>query len=59
MLLKNKYSMGQAMIDYLVVTAALVFFLLYPTTQPAWVAEMVDAFVLAYRNYAMSVSLPY
>lgn len=59
MSLINKYSTGQAMIDYLVVTAALVFFLLYPATQPAWVAEMIDVFVLAYRNYALSVSVPY
>lgn len=49
---------GQVMPEYLVVTAALVFFLLYPDTRPAMVDEFLQALSDTYQKQSQAISLP-
>lgn len=49
---------GQVMPEYLVVTAAIVFFLLYPNTRPAMVDEFMQALTDAYQKHSYAISMP-
>lgn len=49
---------GQVMPEYLVVTAALVFFLLYPDTRPAMADEFLQALNDTYQKQSQAISMP-
>lgn len=54
----RQHICGQVMPEYLVVTAAVVFFLLYPDTRPAMVDEFMQALTTAYQRYSYAISMP-
>jgi hypothetical protein len=55
---KLRTAKGQVMPEYLLVTAAIVFFLWYPDTRPAFVNEFISALVDAYQKQSQAISMP-
>ncbi len=49
---------GQVMPEYLLATAAIVFFLWFPDTRPGFVNEFISALVEAYQKQSQAISMP-